>query len=349
MAVFVENVEINETISNISHNIYGVFGIAYYDKNEGMVVDNTTYTVKLALSIALGISMVLSVIGNVCTCAVIAQDRTMRTPTNCYLANLAITDLLTVLFVPIDIYIIWMPDFYPLGEVGCRLHFILLDVLSNCSLLIITAFTVERYIVVTRPFLRQKMLMNSRVFKIVGVIWAISLSFCLPDIFYIELLERKEYVFCYYTLSYLKSILMGVEIFIFFIIPMTTVIVLYVLIALELKAAHSKLRSSPVNAKQNRDKAVKMLAAVAASFFFFWSPYCVMRMMMIYPNFQYEDNHTAWKIVNYLCYNGYISTAVNPILYSLMSRKFRQAFKDFLKGRRTLRRNANKKKRNSTL
>lgn len=115
---------------NNTFSFFGPVGMAFYE--DGNVLDDT-YTVKIAVSICLGFFMVLSVIGNICTLAVVARDRTMRTPTNCYLANLAITDLLTALFIPIEIYIIFIPDFYPLGEVGCRIHFVLWDVLSNCS------------------------------------------------------------------------------------------------------------------------------------------------------------------------------------------------------------------------
>lgn len=241
---------------NNSYTFFGPVGMAFYD--DGNVLDDT-YAVKIALSVCLGITMILGVIGNVFTCAVIIQNRAMKTPTNYYLLNMAITDLLLVLFVPIEIYIIWIPDFYPLGEVGCRLHFVLWDTLSYCSLLIITSFTVERYLVVTRPFLRQKLSLNSRVFKIVGVIWLISIILNLPDIFNIELLERKKYVFCYFSVSNTISILVIVEIIVIFIIPMTIIFSLYVLITYQLKCSHKKLRSSPASGQHNKDKAIKLL------------------------------------------------------------------------------------------
>ncbi|CAH0702497.1 unnamed protein product [Spodoptera exigua] len=337
---------INESdYENNSFSFFGPVGMAFYD--DGMVLENT-FTIKIAISVILGIYMIVSVIGNVCTLVVIAQDRTMRTPTNCYLANLAITDLLTALFIPLDVYIIFVPDFYPLGEVGCRMHYVLWDVLSNCSLLIITAFTIERYIIVMKPFFRQKLTLNSRVFKIVGVIWLLSLSFCIPDVFYIDLLERKEYVFCYFSLTKIVSIVVAIEVFVFFLIPMTTILIMYIKIMIKLKTVQKKLRGSPVVGKQNRDKAAKMIAAVAASFFLSWTPYCIFRIMTVFPKFKYEDYYNVWKIINYLCYNGYMSTAANPILYSLMSRKFRQAFKDLLKTPRVLSRNSITQKTTST-
>lgn len=219
---------------------------------------------KIMLTVGLGVAMILSLIGNICTCVVIVRNRSMRTPTNCYLFNLAVTDILTACFVPLEIYIIWTPGFFPLGEAGCRLHFMLWDFICNCSLLIITAFTIERYLVVSRPFLRQKLSLNSRVCRIVGGIWVISSVFAIPDIYFTDLVERRKYVFCYFTISYVVSVVLIIEIIVFFIIPMTLIVVLYSLIIVDLKSAKKKLRSSPVTAQQNKDRAVKMLGKLSS-------------------------------------------------------------------------------------
>lgn len=215
------------------------------------------------VSIFIVVCMILSLVGNFCTCAVIARDKTMRTPTNCYLLNLAIIDMMTVLYVPIEIYMILVPDFYPFGEYGCLIQLLVWDCLSNCSALTITAFTIERYLVVSKPFLRQKLSLKSRVCKIIAAIWFISCIFCIPDIFYIDLLERKKYVYCYFYLSEVLIITVICDIFVFFVMPMTIITVLYVLIALKLKYAALKMRNSPVIGNQSRGKAVKMLGKLS--------------------------------------------------------------------------------------
>lgn len=251
--------EVNNSANENSsyYTLFGPIGMAFYDDGNYL---GESVTVKIILSIYLGITMVLNIIGNVCTCAVIARNHSMRTPTNCYLLNIAITDLITGFFVPIDIYIIWFPDFYPLGEVGCRLHYILWDFILNYSLLIIAAFTLERYLVVTRPFLRQKLALNSRVYKITGVIWFICALFIIPDVFYIDLLERKKYVFCYFTINAgIHSVIAGFEVFAFSVVPMVVITMLYVLIFIELKSEKRKPRASPAIVQHNRDKAIKML------------------------------------------------------------------------------------------
>ncbi|KPI92685.1 Neuropeptides capa receptor [Papilio xuthus] len=290
------------------------------------VTDDLKY--KILLSGFLTIVLILSLVGNISTCAVIIRNRSMRTPTNCYLFNLAVTDLLTAVCIPVEIYIIWTPDYFPIGEIGCRIHYVIWDCLSNCSVLTIFAFTVERYIVIVKPFLRQSLVMTSRVIKVVIFNWLLSCLFCVLQVFNVFLYERDKGIYCLFQLTEKVLIVMSIDLFIFFAFPMTVIFVIYILIALKLKHTNENLKGSPANGKRNRDKAVTMLAAVAASFFFCWFPYSVLRLMMIIPRLRQDDYYKVWQVFGYLSLvNSYLSTAVNPILYSLMSRRFRQAFK----------------------
>ncbi|XP_047509137.1 pyrokinin-1 receptor-like [Pieris napi] len=317
-------------LTNDTYTSYGI-GMSFHDENTSFEESNL---VKIILSVVLSASMTLSLIGNCCTCAVICRERSMRIPTNYYLLNLAITDLMTALFIPIEIYMLWVQDYYPLGDEGCRMHFLIWDVLSNCSVLTILAFTVERYLVISKPFLRQRLALNSRVFKIIAAVWIIACIFSIPNGIYAYLVEKKENIYCCLTVKDNDKIyLIAVELIVFFVVPMTVIFVLYVLIALNLKSKRPQT-PHPALGKQNKNKAVKMLAAVAASFFICWSPYTVLRLIILIPRQKYNDYFQLERIFLYLStVNSYLSTAINPILYSLMSRKFRHAFKDLLRSR----------------
>ncbi|XP_034827004.1 pyrokinin-1 receptor-like [Maniola hyperantus] len=331
----------NNTLNgeNNTYSSYGI-GLSFSDFDDKSTYEESVL-IKTILSIFLSAFMVLSLMGNACTCAVIIRERSMRTPTNCYLLNLAITDLVISIFVPVEIYIIWVPDFYPLGEQGCRIHFLLWDLLSGCSVLTILAFTIERYLVIAKPFLRQKLLLTSRVYKIITVNWVVSLIFSVPSVYYVYFVERKENVYCFLTVpDKQKTYLIALELIIFYAMPMTVIFGMYVMIAIKLKSTKPESRPSPVYGKQNRNKAVKMLAAVAASFFICWSPYTVLRIMILTPSLRYQEHYILWRVFIYLSsINSYMSAAINPILYGLMSRRFQRAFKDLLQGRKVSKRN----------
>ena len=63
--------------------------------------------------------LVLGVLGNVATCLVIMKNEYMRTTTNIYLFNLAVTDLATLLFaMPSELYLMWRQYPWTFGEVN---------------------------------------------------------------------------------------------------------------------------------------------------------------------------------------------------------------------------------------
>ncbi|XP_037975394.2 pyrokinin-1 receptor-like [Plutella xylostella] len=289
--------------------------------------------IKLTFSILLLAILVLSLLGNISTCVVVIRDNSMRTPTNGYLFNLAVIDLLITLAVPVDVYIIWQPDYYPFGEVGCYMHMLIMDGLINARVMTICAFTIERYLVISKPFLRQSLAKMSRVYKIIAAIWIMSCAFCFPEVLTVELMEKKKFVYCLTTMSNSQRIYsVAVQVFLIFMVPMAMISILYTLIAIKLRST----KRSPVTGNLYREKAVRMLAAVAASFFFCWSPMTVMQVMIMMPKYRQRYYYDTWRVIHYIAtVNGYMTTIVNPILYSLMSRKFRQAFKDIFRRKKT--------------
>ncbi len=71
--------------------------------------------------------------------------------------------------------------------------------------------------------------------------------------------------------------------------------------------------------------------AVVVAFFICWAPFHLQRLMVIY--LKHEDWTPALNVVfNVLYYISgilyYVSSTINPILYNIMSLKFRQAFKN---------------------
>ncbi|CAL1281423.1 unnamed protein product [Larinioides sclopetarius] len=71
--------------------------------------------------------------------------------------------------------------------------------------------------------------------------------------------------------------------------------------------------------------------AVVIAFFICWAPFHAQRLMAVYIT---EPTEADYEIYSYLtnvsgvCY--YVSATINPILYSILSLKFRHAFRDTL-------------------
>ncbi|XP_046988907.1 gastrin/cholecystokinin type B receptor-like [Schistocerca americana] len=95
---------------------------------------------------------------------------------------------------------------------------------------------------------------------------------------------------------------------------------------------HAAGRAS--HSSQSR-RVLKMLVAVVVAFFICWAPFHAQRLVAMYvtAGAQRErgPSELIYAIVTYtsgILY--YVSTTINPILYQIMSHKFREAFKDTL-------------------
>lgn len=72
--------------------------------------------------------------------------------------------------------------------------------------------------------------------------------------------------------------------------------------------------------------------AVVVAFFLCWAPFHAQRLLAVYLQDAPEETQEAWKAfyVLLLYASGilyYLSTTINPVLYNIMSNKFRDAFK----------------------
>ncbi|KAK5649565.1 hypothetical protein RI129_000594 [Pyrocoelia pectoralis] len=74
---------------------------------------------------------------------------------------------------------------------------------------------------------------------------------------------------------------------------------------------------------------VKMLVAVVVAFFICWAPFHAQRLLAIYGQSSSSDMVATFTALTYI--SGvlyYLSTTINPLLYHIMSHKFRLAFKE---------------------
>ncbi|CAG03466.1 unnamed protein product, partial [Tetraodon nigroviridis] len=95
---------------------------------------------------------VVGVVGNLLTCSVIARNKMMWTPTNYYLFSLAVSDLLVLLLgMPLELYELWQNYPFLLGSGGCYFKTFLFETVCLASILNVTALSMERYIAVVHP------------------------------------------------------------------------------------------------------------------------------------------------------------------------------------------------------
>ena len=86
-------------------------------------------------------------LGNALVCIVIIKRKDMRTITNLFLFNMAVSDLLSiVLFVPGLLALEISPYYWPLGEFMCLATRVISTISLAVSIFSMTVLAIERYI-----------------------------------------------------------------------------------------------------------------------------------------------------------------------------------------------------------
>ncbi|EEZ97728.2 neuromedin-U receptor 2-like isoform X1 [Tribolium castaneum] len=337
----------------MSHLWNDTFNLTGVKINVTIRDDASLYPLGLVIPVTVvyGVIFVTGVIGNVSTCVVISCNKSMHTATNYYLFSLAISDMLLLISgLPPEMYRLWSPELYVFGEVFCILQGFAAETSANATVLTITAFTVERYVAICHPFVSHTMSKLSRAIRHIIVIWVVALCLAAPQAIQFgveyEVKDGVQNSHCTVVSNFFQHAF-EISTFVFFVGPMTLITVLYILIGIQLRkprlAAMKKgsMESSGSNEQaRNRNQAaqkrvVNMLIAVVVAFFICWAPFHAQRLMAVYlSTASKEAQEMTFELYMVLMHASgilyFLSTTINPVLYHIMSNKFREAFKKTL-------------------
>uniref|UniRef100_K7FAC3 Neurotensin receptor 1 n=2 Tax=Pelodiscus sinensis TaxID=13735 RepID=K7FAC3_PELSI len=295
-------------------------------------------------------------VGNSITAYTLVRKKSLQnlqSTVHYHLASLAFSDLLIFLLcMPIELYnFIWVHHPWAFGDAVCKGYYFLRDACTYATALNIASLSVERYMAICHPFKAKSIMSRSRTKKFISGIWVASLLLAIPMIFTMGEIYRRDLqpdsLICTTIVdtSSLKTVIQ-VNTFISFVFPMVVISILNSIIANQLivmfKQAAQENQVCIIGGQQtmlsmsmepSRVQALKhgvrVLRAVVIAFVVCWLPYHVRRLMFCYvpadhwTEFLYNFYHYFYMLTNVLFY---VSSAINPILYNLVSANFRQIF-----------------------
>ncbi|XP_062295337.1 growth hormone secretagogue receptor type 1-like [Scomber scombrus] len=115
--------------------------------------------------------MLLGLLGNILTILVVWLRPHMRSSTYLYLSSMAVSDLLILLLLPLDLYKLWRPTPWPLGDLACKLTMFLSECCTFCTILHITFLSLERYLAVCWPITAKTLVTRRRTRTLIGCLW----------------------------------------------------------------------------------------------------------------------------------------------------------------------------------
>ena len=286
-----------------------------------LIIVNTLYA----------IICVVGLVGNGLVIYVVIQYTKMKTVTNMYILNLAVSDLCFLVGLPFLITTAIMKGWI-FGFVMCKIYLILTSINWFTSVFTLTVMSADRYMAVCHAVRSMSYRTPVVSAAICVCVWTASFLVMLPIILYSTTVPKQndpggesctlmfpqgqpinsQKAFIWYTF------LMGMA------IPVTLIIVFYGMVLVRLKNVGPRKKSK--EKKKSHKKVTKMVFAVIAVYIICWLPYWVFQLVQYYqPS---PGGIQPWKIYLFqvLTCMSYANSTLNPLIYAFLSDNFRKAF-----------------------
>ena len=260
------------------------------------------------------------------------RNQRLRTLTNLFVVALAVSDILiSICCMPFTITTL-IRGRWIFGENVCRFQGFAMFTLAMVALLTMGIIAISRYFCVVKPQKFIVLFNRRRIFMYIAAVWCAALVGSVPPL----LFETGGYKFqpakamCMYTFDTNIAYTIFIECA-YISAPLILITFCYVKVFYTVSQTNQVFshENNPQQLRANVEEAkvTKTLAAVMAGFAFCWLPICIM---------DYIDAARGGPTLPrqaYLIYGflGYLSSAINPVIYGLMNRHFRREYKAILK------------------
>jgi hypothetical protein len=326
--------QINNKMNNVTN---GTASIVY---SEATRIGQICFNLLIIIAALLGNSMVI---------AAVCSTRKLRKPTNYFIVSLAVSDVLIVTtIVPLQVrhylnYMVW-----DLGRLGCKILFLMDYLCTAASTTNVALIAIDRFLALSYPFKYQRLVNGKRCAIAIASVWcyaAVLSSLSLTD--WSEDAQLQHYPACWKQDKAFFLVVPSLAIF----LPLVILIVAYSAVfnlafrqAMMIKA-HSTVRCDTTKTKQAKSggaksdksaqtrmlirelKATKTLMIVVGTFLVCWLPLFVVLLVQqhclecISKNLSAPAQQIIGIIFVYTLPR--LSSAANPIIYSVFNREFR--------------------------
>ncbi|XP_053483561.1 C-X-C chemokine receptor type 1 [Ictalurus furcatus] len=324
--------------------------------NSTFTVDETTiackaFSLPLAYNIAVCILYVhiflLAIPGNITVGLVIISNLRFLSPSDIYLFHLVIADTLMALTLPfssIDILTGWI-----FGGAMCKLVNLVREANFYTSILFLVCISVDRYMVIVRAMEARKVQRIMCSWAVCIVVWILGVLLSLPALYNdVHSIDGSGLQICAerFEIDRADEWRLATRVmkhFLGFLIPLCVMLTCYGVTVARL------LRTRGFQ----RQRAMKVIAAVMAAFLLCWTPFNLATMVdtLLRANLV-ENGCAAQHAVNLAMFItqslALIHCCVNPVLYGFVGEKFRMRLFHMIKKTRPFERGTPSRSTRST-
>ncbi|KAG7463607.1 hypothetical protein MATL_G00178370 [Megalops atlanticus] len=312
----------------------------------------------------------LTVTGNILVIMAVSLEKKLQNATNYFLMSLAVADmLLGLLVMPVSMVTILYGYSWPLPPALCPI-WIYLDVLfSTASIMHLCAISLDRYIAIRNPIHHSRFNSRTKAFMKIMAVWTISVGISMPiPVFGLQdgskvfknnscLLTEDSFVLVGSFVAFFVPLAIMVITYFLTIRALqneATLCLDQLVPKLKWAAPFSFLPQASLSSEKlffrrslsgreaappfgrrtmqsisNEQKASKVLGIVFFLFVVMWCPFFITNVLMVVCK-DACDQRVMDGLLNVFVWVGYLSSAVNPLVYTLFNKTYRSAFSRYI-------------------
>uniref|UniRef100_A0A8C5LYJ4 N-arachidonyl glycine receptor n=1 Tax=Leptobrachium leishanense TaxID=445787 RepID=A0A8C5LYJ4_9ANUR len=267
-----------------------------------------------------------------------------RTTVTVYMMNVALLDLVFLLFVPFFITY-YAKQFWPFGDIFCRILGAVAVFYPSVTLWLLAFISADRYMAIVQPKHIKELKNISKAMTACFGIWIMTLVTTTPLLFVSDDPDKKlNFTTCYkiFDIVHFKknNLLNFARLIFFFLIPLLIMIVCYSVIIYSLVSG----RTSRLKPKAKK-KSIRIIVTLVVQVLVCFVPFHVCFLVLITQDEQ--ERFVQWGVVS--TFLMYLSTCLDVILYYIVSKQFQARVLSVILYRNYLRSVRRKSARNGSI
>ncbi|KAL9885482.1 allatostatin A receptor 1 isoform 1-T2 [Glossina fuscipes fuscipes] len=297
--------------------------------------DDDTWPLERIISaivpIFFGIIGFAGLLGNALVILVVMVNQQMRSTTNLLIINLAVSDILFVIFcVPFTATDYMLPE-WPFGDPWCKYVQYMIVVTCHCSVYTLVLMSFDRFLAVVHPVTSMSLRTERNASMAIIMAWVLIVTTAIPvalahSVRYYHY-RGRHYTACVFSSDNQMWSHLGFQLSFFlssYVAPLTLICFLYIGMLARLWKSAPGCKPSAESRKGKR-RVTRMVVVVVLAFAICWLPIhiiLVLKALNLYVN-----THVTIIMQIFAHVLAYTNSCINPILYAFLSDNFRKAFR----------------------
>lgn len=244
--------------------------------------------------------------------------RMPRSVTSMWFLNLALADLLCCLSLPLLMVPLAHDYHWYFGPVACKLLKGLIYLVMYCSVLLLVAISLDRWLLVYRPIWCQNRRRPWLAAWLCAGVWFLALLGSIPEFIYVQQVQiglmKLE---CLKAFTHTAAWAVTTQRFVLgFLLPCVFIVGSHWVVYKRARLGSNATRSK---------RTLRVIMAVALSFFLCWLPLHVMDfLVLLTPRDSEHKGNVNLAHALTLCL-AYFNSCLNPLLYVFLGRGFKES------------------------